>query len=194
MTVLFAAQLAHENPAPGHYNLGISPVTRGGVLSAADSLIFKSHSAEETATFGVTLGKLLRAGDVICLSGPLGAGKTALTAGIARGWGALEPVNSPTFVFVHEHHRAVDAVHLYHVDCYRLATEDDALSIGIEDVLGGSDVVVVEWPERIASFLPTERLWIHLQVPGDPLDGDSARDLEIRATGARYDDLLSVLR
>src|SRR5258707_11424486 len=97
----------------------------GGVLSAPDSLTFslESTSVEQTAYFGARLGKLLGAGDVICLSGPLGAGKTALAAGIAAGWGALEPVNSPTFVFVHEHHRAADALRLYHVDCYRLTSE-----------------------------------------------------------------------
>lgn len=158
------------------------------VLSAPDSLTFSvdTTSAEQTAAFGARLGKLLVSGDVICLSGPLGAGKTALAAGIAKGWGALEPANSPTFVFVHEHHRAGDATPLYHVDCYRLASDDDALSVGIEDILDGQAIAVVEWPERIASFLSPECLWITLDV----YDDENARRLTLRATGARYLKLL----
>ncbi len=161
-------------------------------MSAPDSLTFslESTSAEQTASFGARLGRLLVAGDVICLSGPLGAGKTALAAGIAKGWGALEPANSPTFVFVHEHHREGDAMRLYHVDCYRLTSEDDALSVGIEDILDGQAVAVVEWPERIASFLPSECLWITLEM----LDDETARHLTLHAAGARYLRLMDELR
>jgi tRNA threonylcarbamoyladenosine biosynthesis protein TsaE len=123
---------------------------------------------------------------VICLSGDLGAGKTALTAGIAKGWGALEPVNSPTFVFVHDHRRAVDALRLYHVDCYRLNSDDDALTIGIEDILDGQAIVVIEWPERISSFLPAERLWIRLEA----LEDEQERRITLRAIGERFKRLV----
>jgi tRNA threonylcarbamoyladenosine biosynthesis protein TsaE len=153
-----------------------------------DRLEPTSHSVEETIAVGKTLGALLRAGDVICLSGDLGAGKTAFTSGIGKGWGALEPVNSPTFVFVHEHHRAADDLRLYHLDCYRLASEEDAISIGIEDILSGDDVAILEWPERVEAFLPAERLWIELLVIDDNL-----RTIEFTAYGVRYNQLLMEL-
>ena len=149
-----------------------------------------SHNVDQTVDLGIQLGRMLSGGDVICLSGDLGAGKTALTSGIGKGWGALEPVNSPTFVFVHEHRRAADDTRLYHLDCYRLASEEDALSVGVEDILTGHDVVVIEWPERIASFLPPECLWIHL----DATDDIAERRITLEATGPRYLALLDELR
>jgi tRNA threonylcarbamoyladenosine biosynthesis protein TsaE len=153
------------------------------------TLELTSHSPQQTIAIGEQLGKLLAPGDVICLSGDLGAGKTALTSGIAKGWGALEPVNSPTFVFIHEHQRAGDDSRLYHVDCYRLGSEADALSIGLEDVLAGSDVVILEWPERAASLLPVERLWITLEA----LEAETDRRLDLEAVGERYGLLLEKL-
>lgn len=151
-----------------------------------DRLKLTSHSVDETIALGKMIGSLLRAGDVVCLSGDLGAGKTAFTSGIGKGWGALEPVNSPTFVFVHEHHRAVDNMRLYHLDCYRLASEDDAISIGIEDILAGEDVAILEWPERVEVFLPVERLWINLFAVDD-----NTRSIEFAAQGVRYSELLA---
>ncbi len=150
------------------------------------SLDLTSHSVEQTVALGVRLGQLLVGGDVICLSGDLGAGKTALTFGIAKGWGALEPVNSPTFVFIHEHRRARDDGRLYHVDCYRLGSLDDAESVGIEDVLAGDGVVIIEWPERISPLLPAERFWISLDI----LDAAMGRQITLHATGPRYEALL----
>ncbi len=164
----------------------------GGQLStlAPSRLNLTSHSVNQTVQLGVRLGQLLRGGDVICLSGDLGAGKTALASGIGKGWGALELINSPTFVFIHEHRRTDDDVRLYHLDCYRLASEDDALSIGIEDIMSGRDVVVIEWPEHIASFLPLERLWVQLDEVDDPAE----RRLTLEASGPRYVTLLDELR
>ena len=156
--------------------------------SARASLI--SHSVEQTVRLGERLGQRLVSGDVICLSGELGAGKTALASGIGQGWGALELINSPTFVFVHEHHRAGDAVRLYHVDCYRLNSIGDAENVGFEDILAGDDVTVIEWPERIEALLPTERLWIDLEAR----DENSERQLTFEATGPRFVGLLDDFR
>jgi tRNA threonylcarbamoyladenosine biosynthesis protein TsaE len=154
-----------------------------------------SHSAEQTAQIGVRLGQLLAAGDLICLSGGLGAGKTALAAGIGKGWGALEPINSPTFVLVHEHHRSRDGQCLYHLDCYRLNSLDDAESAGIEDILAADDSVMIEWPEQIADLLPPERLWITLELPDAPEENVATeRHIIIRATGERYMMLLEQLK
>jgi tRNA threonylcarbamoyladenosine biosynthesis protein TsaE len=130
---------------------------------------------------------------VICLSGDLGAGKTALTSGIGKGWGAREPVNSPTFVFVHEHRRLKDNLRLFHVDCYRLSSLEDAETVGIEEILAGDDVVVIEWPERIETLLPVERLWITLDMVGETTEG-TERQISFQATGARYTALLDCLR
>src|SRR5260221_12138648 len=103
----------------------------GGSLDSlvSENLRFISRELSQTIGFGTRLGALLGPGDVICLSGEMGAGKTALTTGIGKGWRALEPVNSPTYVFVHPHRRAEDALRLYHLDCYRLNRREDASSI-----------------------------------------------------------------
>src|SRR5574341_1363012 len=100
----------------------------------AHILGFVSESPEQTQQFGERLGCLIQPGDVICLSGELGAGKTTLAVGIGRGWGAREVAHSPTFVFVNEYSRD-DGVRLYHVDAYRLRDAVDAESIAISDLL-----------------------------------------------------------
>jgi tRNA threonylcarbamoyladenosine biosynthesis protein TsaE len=144
-----------------------------------------SGSLDQTMQFGIRLGQLLARGDIVCLSGDLGAGKTAFTRGIGEGWGALEMVNSPTFVFVHEHHRQADDLRLYHIDCYRLGRLDDAATIGLEDLLAGDNIAVIEWPERIEAILPAERLWITLNP-----DGETERQLTFEPEGVRYEKLL----
>jgi tRNA threonylcarbamoyladenosine biosynthesis protein TsaE len=155
------------------------------------TLELTSQSQEQTANIGFQLGRVLAGGDVICLSGDLGAGKTVLAAGIGKGWGAMEAVNSPTFVLVHEHHRRKDGQLFYHLDCYRLSSLDDAATTGVEDMLVSDDIVVIEWPERIESLLPAERLWINLENnPEDPMK----RLLTFQATGSRYSTLLDALQ
>ena len=153
------------------------------------SLDFISHSAEQTTRLGTRLGELLRPGDLICLEGGLGAGKTAMAAGIARGWGAVEPVSSPTFVLVHEHTRLSDSTRLHHVDCYRLSGVDELWTIGFDDIISGRDIVVIEWPERIMEALPGERLWIRIEV----IEA-TRRLLWFEATGDRYRELLEAFR
>jgi tRNA threonylcarbamoyladenosine biosynthesis protein TsaE len=150
---------------------------------------FISSSVEQTTQAGYHLGELLAAGDVICLAGDLGAGKTVLARGIGMGWGVLEAVTSPTFTLIHEHHRAQDDQVLYHVDCYRLQGADDAWGIGLEDVLHGDGPVVIEWPEHVQQVLPARRLWIQFTV----LD-DSQRRITVKAGGQRYQALLEALR
>lgn len=150
----------------------------------ARSLDFVSHSAEQTRRLGVRLGELLSACDVICLSGDLGSGKTTLVMGIARGWGALDQVTSPTFVLVNQYRRA-DAAILYHLDAYRLSSPREALDSGLGEVLDGQGDLVVEWPERILAVLPAERLWVNLRWVGE-----EKRGLRFEAMGLRYERLL----
>lgn len=138
---------------------------------------------------GAALGARLGRGEVICLEGDLGAGKTAFVRGMGRGWGALERVTSPTFTLVHEHRRTRDEQVLYHIDCYRLERVADAWTLGLDEMLHSTDNVVLEWPERIVSLLPQERLWIAFEIVDD-----TRRILRVSATGARYAPLVEALR
>ncbi len=151
-----------------------------------------TRSASETRQFGCQLGEQLAPGDVVCLSGDLGAGKTTLTQGVAAGWGALDPVSSPTFVLVNEYARA-DGARLWHLDCYRLTTGAEALAVGLDDLLdasagrpGGS--VIIEWPEHILEALPPERLTIRLTAT-DP----ETRILTLEPRGERAEALARAL-
>lgn len=152
------------------------------------ALDFYSHSAEQTIRFGARLGELLHPGDVLTLSGGLGAGKTTFISGLARGWGYAGQVTSPTFVLVNDYTRP-DGLHLWHLDAYRLETEADALGLGLDDLLATLGVVVIEWPERIAGLLPAERLALHLRWADD-----TRRGLKLEAQGARYEFLLDEFR
>lgn len=154
-----------------------------------DELDLISHSAEQTRRLGVRLGTLLRPGDVICLSGELGVGKTAFASGIGAGWGAKNVLNSPTYNLVHEHRRAADAMRLYHLDCYRLEGEIEAETLGLDDIFDGSAAVLIEWPERIKSLLPKNHLWIELKV----FDA-TRRNLLFVPSGAHYEALIEAFR
>ena len=125
----------------------------------------ETRSVEETIAFGQRLAADLQRGDVLALSGELGAGKTALVKGIARGLGITQEVTSPTFTLIHEY--GGGRLSLFHVDLYRLDSIGQALAIGIEDYLNGSGVTVVEWAEKIESLLPERTRRIRIQSLGD---------------------------
>jgi tRNA threonylcarbamoyladenosine biosynthesis protein TsaE len=152
------------------------------------SLDFVSHAPEQTARLGVRLGERLQPGDLLCLSGELGSGKTTFAAGVGRGWGVLEPVTSPSFVLVNEYRRA-DGLRLWHLDCYRLASGAEALALGFDDLLDGGGVMLVEWPERILEVLPPERLNVRLRW----VEAEK-RGFRLEALGARYEALLKEFR
>lgn len=149
-----------------------------------------SSSAEQTQRLGIRLGSLLQAGDVVCLSGDMGAGKTVFSAGIGIGWGAQHPLTSPTFNLVHEHRRDKDKQRLYHLDCYRLSRVDEVDSIGFDDLVNDPrGVMVIEWPERIQAALPKKRLWIQLRI----LD-IHRRNFIFEGSGTRYEELIGKFR
>jgi tRNA threonylcarbamoyladenosine biosynthesis protein TsaE len=120
----------------------------------------EAHGVEATMEFGERLAHQLRPADVVALSGDLGAGKTALVKGIARGLGIAQDVTSPTFTLVHEY--AGGRLPLFHVDLYRLDNVEQALAIGIEDYLDGPGVTAIEWAEKIESLLPAHSTRIRI--------------------------------
>jgi len=112
-----------------------------------------SHSPAETEALGERWGRAARSGLVLCLSGDLGAGKTQLVKGLARGLGVTARVHSPTFTLVNEY--AGGRLRLFHLDLYRLETPAQILSAGIEEFLQPDGVAVIEWAERLpAALLP----------------------------------------
>lgn len=130
-----------------------------------------SHSAEETFELGRRLAARLRRGDVVALVGDLGAGKTRLVKGIAAGLGVEGETSSPTFSLIHEYQGGL--LPLYHIDLYRLESDDEVLRIGIDDYLHGEGVTVVEWADKFASLMPPFTQWIRIR----PLEGDR-REIE----------------
>ena len=150
-----------------------------------------SPSAEHTRALGERLGSLLAAGDVVAISGELGAGKTCFVQGIARGLevDARVPVTSPTFTLVGEYPARVP---LRHADFYRVETYRRLEDAGFDDLLDGLGVVVVEWAERFPSALPRERLEVHIEIGPDPGDGEGAeppRLIRFSGQGLRADEI-----
>ena len=161
----------------------------GATVARAREFQATSHTARRTEAIGCSLGQLLRPGDVVCVSGDLGAGKTVLSRGIGAGWGATTPLTSPTYNLVHEHEHACDSARLYHLDLYRVSGARDAESLTIDEILDCGELVIFEWPERVLDKLPVERLWIDIV-----LREDEGRDLLFEACGDGYVSLLDALR
>lgn len=116
-------------------------------------MFFYSDSEEQTLQLGMRLAKRLHWGQVVALYGDLGAGKTVLSRGVARGIGVDEPVTSPTFTVVQEY-RLPDRHYFFHLDMYRIENAEAAVAFGIEDFLFAKDAITfVEWPERIEKLL-----------------------------------------
>jgi tRNA threonylcarbamoyladenosine biosynthesis protein TsaE len=172
---------------------GPSLIQHTMVLLEEHMLEFISRSAEQTQRLGARLGTLLQGGDVICLEGPLGSGKTCLAQGIGRGWGAQQPLVSPSFVLVREYARPEDDQRLYHVDLYRISGPEEAWRLGVDEFLGSEyGISVIEWAGRAKSLVPSAHLWIRLGFvePGDL----SRRHLWFSAHGRRHEELLREFR
>jgi tRNA threonylcarbamoyladenosine biosynthesis protein TsaE len=153
----------------------------------AHALEFFSRSPEQTRRLGMRLGALLRPGDLICLQGDLGAGKTTLVQGLAQGWGALDSVSSPTFVLINAYRRPDDG-RLFHFDAYRIDSAAEAEELDMDNLLEQGPLVV-EWPERVASILPEECLWGQMEY-----ESEEHRAMRFKACGSRYEMLLDHLR
>lgn len=138
----------------------------------------KLDTLEITEKFGENLGSLLQTGDVICLNGELGAGKTTLTKSIAKGMGIEDYVTSPTFSIINEYYGKLN---LYHFDTYRLENVEEVSYLGFDEYFYGDGVCVIEWADRIAAFLPEEYLEINIVED---------RSAELIAHGERFKNLL----
>lgn len=148
---------------------------------------FASHNEADTHRFGGVLAEAVRAGDVIALHGPLGAGKTRLVQAVAKRLGCeRQLINSPTFVLLQEYDGRLP---VYHVDAYRLRGSDEFLEIGGAEILTGDGVCLIEWAEKLADLLPRDHLSITIRVVGE-----QSRMLGLEAGGGRAAELLQTIR
>ncbi len=146
-------------------------------------LKYITESVEETSKIGEQLGRLLSMGSIICLSGDLGAGKTAFTKGIAKGLGVDDYVTSPTYTIINEYQGRLP---LYHFDVYRLNDVEEMYELGYEEYFFGDGVVVLEWADIVRDIIPRDRLWITILNTG----GDDSREIIMEPTGEVYDNIL----
>ncbi len=153
----------------------------------AHTLDFFSRSPEQTRRIGMRLGATLKLGDVICLQGDLGAGKTTFVQGLAQGWGSLDAATSPTFILVNLYRR-VDGAQLFHMDAYRLDSASEAEELDLDTMLT-EGALIIEWPERIQSLIPHNHLWLELEYLAE-----EQRQMRFKSKGKRYDALLTELR
>lgn len=157
-------------------------------MTAEQALTVRTTSPQETEAVGARLGAELRAGDVVALTGELGAGKTVFTRGLAEGAGAGGHVASPTFTLIREYHGRVT---VFHADLYRLDARAQLVDIGLEEILDGDGVAVIEWAEKARHLLPAEYLWIEIRFTERD---DDTRVLEFRPHGRRCEEIVARLR
>jgi len=141
---------------------------------------------EETERFGIDLGKLLKGGDIICLNGDLGAGKTTLTKSIGLGLGVTDYITSPTFALINEYSGRNP---VYHFDVYRLENVEDLYDLGFDEYFYSNGVSIIEWADKIERLLPKERIVLDINKG----IGTDERKINIRGYGNRYMEILKEL-
>ncbi|MDR7856858.1 tRNA (adenosine(37)-N6)-threonylcarbamoyltransferase complex ATPase subunit type 1 TsaE [Tissierella sp.] len=144
------------------------------------------NGLEETKEFGIKLGSLLEGGDILCLNGDLGAGKTTLTKSIGLGLGVTDYITSPTFALINEY---TGRNPIYHFDVYRLENVEDLYDLGFDEYFYSKGVSIIEWAEKIERFLPKERIVLDIEK-GKDID---ARVINITGYGNRYIEILKEL-
>ena len=142
---------------------------------------FISQSAEQTFFAGEHLGAVCRGGEVLCLSGALGCGKTTLAQGIGKGLGVAGPVTSPTFTVLKEY---FGRLKLFHFDFYRFEQQIREADVEFEEYLRDDAVCVIEWAEYAQEFLPENHLLVRMAMVSE-----SKRALQFIARGTQHDDL-----
>lgn len=141
----------------------------------------ETNSFEETVEFGKKIGHILSCGDIICLSGDLGTGKTAFTNGIAKALGINSYITSPTFTLVNEYEGRIP---LYHFDVYRIADPEEMFDIGFEEYINGQGITIIEWGEQIEEVLPKEI--IKIKITKNLNKGLDVREIAIDFIGEKY--------
>lgn len=158
-------------------------------MPSTETLALRLDSIEDTRSFGSLVGACCEGGEVILLEGALGAGKTCFTQGLAVGLGVPEqdPVTSPTYVL---HVQYEGRLTLNHLDAYRLENAPDAAALGFDEFFGHpEEVAAVEWPDRLASILPEDRLRIRIDI-----EGGESRRFALHAQGAVHASLARRIR
>lgn len=144
------------------------------------------ENKKETEKIGYMLGKLLTGGEVICMTGDLGAGKTTMTQSIAKGLEVEDYVTSPTFTIINEYEGRCP---LYHFDVYRINDVDEMYDLGYEEYFYSDGVSIIEWADIIKEILPKERLNIEINKN----DNIEDREIIIKGTGEKYINIIKLL-
>ncbi|MBR6079629.1 MAG: tRNA (adenosine(37)-N6)-threonylcarbamoyltransferase complex ATPase subunit type 1 TsaE [Treponema sp.] len=129
------------------------------------ALEFRTRTPEETVALGEKIGQHLKPGDIIAMTGTLAAGKTTITKGIAKSLGIEDCITSPTFCLISEYNGK--NMPLYHMDVYRLDGAEDFINLGVDDMLYGDGVCIIEWSEKVKSELPSKTIWMTITPSGD---------------------------
>lgn len=147
---------------------------------------FITNTVEETIELGKIIGRSLKPGDIVCIDGDLGSGKTHLTKGIALGLGIYEHITSPTFNIVNEYEGKIK---LYHFDVYRVNDPDEIAAIGFDEYIFSDAVSVIEWSDYIKELIPDEHIQINIAN-----ESETRRSINIEFFGKRYDNIKEVLQ
>lgn len=130
------------------------------MMPAGDKMIKETYSSDETEKFGYEIGLTAQAGDIYCLSGDLGVGKTVFTRGFARGMGIEDDITSPTFTLINEYFGRLP---MYHFDVYRVGDSEEMEYIGCDEYFFGDGVCLIEWAELIEDIIPENAVWIKIE-------------------------------
>ncbi|MCX7714476.1 MAG: tRNA (adenosine(37)-N6)-threonylcarbamoyltransferase complex ATPase subunit type 1 TsaE [Clostridia bacterium] len=139
---------------------------------------YQSNSPEDTAKIAAKYSKVLKAGDVVCLNGDLGVGKTVFVQALAKALGVDEYISSPTFTIVNQYQGKFT---LYHFDAYRIADCDEMYEIGYDEYVYGDGICIIEWGQNISEILPEERYEITIEKDYDK--GENYRLITIEKLG-----------
>jgi len=150
-------------------------------------LHFKTNSPKQTFAFGQCIASLLGAGQVVCLAGDLGAGKTLLVQGMAQALGIEEVVNSPTFTILNVYEANYP---IYHFDLYRLDYAEQLFDIGFYEYTEAQGLSIIEWPDKFPEEMPSEYLWIDIKRN----ENVNERIFDVRAFGTRYEQICEELK
>lgn len=140
----------------------------------------------ETEKIGYKIGTLLKSGDILCLNGDLGAGKTTMTKSIGLGLGVKEYITSPTFTLINEYKGNIP---VYHFDVYRLENVDELFDLGFDEYFYGKGVCIIEWADKIDKLIPKNRIVIDIEKTNN----DNERIIQIGGFGQNYEELIKEL-